>query len=183
MGSSFYFELPVYVSEASLKGATYLLPGTESSEEVVQTSNHSSYRNLQPINIEIGKIPKSSCSLDANNASSVLDHQIMHSKSTNHRQLYSHSDSSQLYAINSESSWNGSLSFYFLGRPPSPSICCIIMYQVYLAEKRKCFRFQRMSRIILNRSICVSSSWYLGGIFHLSFYFGLLGYLYRMIRI
>ena len=73
MGSSFFFELPVYVNEASLKGGKYTLPGTVLSPEVVQTSNSMSYhRNRQAQYLESDSNSESSL-LDTNNASSVLD--------------------------------------------------------------------------------------------------------------
>ena len=108
MGSSFYFELPVYVSEASWKAATYLLPGTESSEVEVQTSNRMSYhRNRLVQYVGIGEIPRSSSSLDTNNATSAIDHQLVYLTTANQCQMNSHSDSSQLDADNTKCSLNG----------------------------------------------------------------------------
>jgi len=104
MGSSFFFELPVYVNEASLKGGKYTLPGTVLSPEVVQTSNSMSYhRNRQAQYLESDSNSESSL-LDTNNASSVLDHQNLTLLST-----YP-SNQSQLNSLNlwdSQSSLNG----------------------------------------------------------------------------
>jgi len=104
MGSSFFFELPVYVNEASLKGGKYTLPGTVLSPEVVQTSNSMSYhRNRQAQYLESDSNSESSL-LDTNNASSVLDHQNLTLLST-----YP-SNQSQMNLLNlwdSQSSLNG----------------------------------------------------------------------------
>jgi len=96
MGSSFFFELPIYVNKASLKGATYQLPG---SSDVVQASNH--MRNHGPQYLESGSISESS-ELNRQTSTSTSNQSQMNLQ----RQLYD-SESSQLDASNSKSSLNG----------------------------------------------------------------------------